>query len=78
MTKTNENRRKLHATQLVKQMSKREESDAGKSNLVEQYQVIREDLLKLGKDLNRGYDIAKAAVEKKTILSELMKIRESF
>lgn len=81
MSKTNENRRKLHAAQLVKQMNKQSHSDSeqgDKSVLVEQYKVIREDLMKLREDLTHGYGVAKEAVNKKTIISELMKLRESF
>lgn len=75
MSKTNENRRKLHAAQLVKQMNKKAESGSERSVLVEQYKVIREDLMKLREDITRGYDMAKDAVDKRTLLSELMKLR---
>lgn len=77
MSKHNENRRKLHAAQLIKKMKKDEHngSAADDSALVQQYRVIRDDLMKLRDDLTRGYDMAKDAVEKRTILNELMKLR---
>lgn len=81
MSKHNENRRKLHAAMLVKRMNKKGEQQNQDSTedsaLVQQYRVIRDDLMKLRDDLTRGYDMAKDAVEKRTILNELMKIRES-
>lgn len=81
MSKNHENRRKLHAAQLAKQMNKQNEhqdSSSAEGGLVNQYKVIREDLMKLRDDLSRGYDMAKEAVDKKTFLSELMKLRENF
>lgn len=81
MSKHNENRRKLQAAMLVKRMNKNNEQQTHESTedsaLVQQYRVIRDDLMKLRDDLTRGYDMAKDAVEKRTILNELMKLRES-
>jgi hypothetical protein len=34
--------------------------------------------MKLRDDVTRGYDMAKEAVDKKTILNELMKLRANF
>ena len=82
MSKQNENRRKLHVSQLAKQMGKKtdqtEDESIEEGGLTEQYRVIREDLMKLREDLNRGYDMAKEAVDKKTIINELMKLRANF
>ncbi|MFL5786048.1 MAG: hypothetical protein ACJ76H_15630 [Bacteriovoracaceae bacterium] len=78
MSKHNENRRKLHVAQMAKQLNKKDENaseDTADSKLVEQYRIIRDDLAKLRDDLNRGYDMAKEAVDKKTILGDLMKLR---
>jgi hypothetical protein len=79
MSKQNDNRRKLHVAQLAKQMNKQgdeiSESSKEENPFVEQYRVIREDLMKLRDDLTHGYDMAKEAVDKKTILNELMKLR---
>ncbi len=67
-------------SQLAKRMSKKshptDESENG--DFVDQYRLIREDLMKLRGDLTRGYSMAKNAFEKKTIVSELMKLRGSF
>ena len=79
MSKNHDNRRKLHAAQLAKQMNKKSEqndSSSGEENgLISQYKIIREDIMKLRDDLTRGYDMAKEAVDKKTFISELMKLR---
>ncbi len=78
MSKQNDNRRKLHVSQLAKQMNKKDESKNDESGLAQQYRVIKEDLMKLREDVTRGYDMAKEAVDKKTILNELMKLRANF
>ena len=78
MSKHNDNRRKLHVSQLAKQMNKKNDQTEDESGLIEQYRVIKDDLMKLREDLNRGYDMAKEAVDKKTIISELKKLRANF
>jgi hypothetical protein len=45
------------------------------STLKEQYEVIREDVLKLREDLTKGYDLAKGMVEKKGFINQLLKSR---
>lgn len=45
------------------------------NQLVEQYRIIREDLLKLKEDLSKGYGMAREMMDKKTIMKELMKIK---
>ena len=47
----------------------------GVAALREQYDVIRDDLLKLREDVTKGYDLAKGFLNKKTIMNELMKTR---
>lgn len=77
-----DNRRKLHVSQLAKNMNKQDDNAAqtsgDESALAQQYRVIKEDLMKLRDDVTRGYDMAKEAVDKKTIISELMKLRANF
>lgn len=75
MSKTHENRRKQHVAQLAKQNTKNSDEGAG---LVQQYRIIRDDLVKLRDDINKGYGMAREAVEKKTIFSELLKLRNQF
>ena len=81
MSKNHDNRRKLHAAQLAKQVNHQNEQndsiEGDENAFLSQYKVIREDLMKLREDLGRGYDMAKDAVDKRTILSEIMKLRES-
>lgn len=43
--------------------------------LKEQYEVIRKDVLKLREDLSKGYDMARAALEKKGLINELLKVK---
>ncbi len=79
MSKHNEKK----ISQLAKQVNRKngqtdEPGQRDENGLVEQYRVIKDDLMKLRDDLTRGYDMAKDAVDKKTIVSELMKLRSSF
>lgn len=43
--------------------------------LREQYEVIRNDILKLREDLSHGYDVAKNLLDRKTIMRELRRMR---
>ena len=75
MSKHNEKK----ISQLSKQLSKQSHSgDSEHGRFVDHYRVIREDILKLRNDLTHGYEMAKEAIDKKTIVSELMKLRNSF
>ncbi len=80
MSKHNEKKISQLAKQVNKKNNSEEHSEENEQTggLVEQYRVIREDLMKLRDDVTRGYDMAKDAVDKKTIVSELMKLRSSF
>ncbi|MES2528404.1 MAG: hypothetical protein V4598_15070 [Bdellovibrionota bacterium] len=79
MSKHNEKKISQLAKQINKQGAHAEEGGTREEGgLVEQYRVIKDDLMKLRDDLTRGYDMAKDAVDKKTIVSELMKLRSSF
>lgn len=76
---------KRQVAQLAKRINKKNEGHGEEAHgqqddsaLIQQYRIIRDDLVKLRDDLNRGYDMAKEAVEKKTILSELMKLKGTF
>lgn len=84
MSKNHDNRRKLHAAQLAKQVNHQNENSeptetnvTEESNFLSQYKIIREDLMKLREDLGKGYDLAKDSIEKRTILSEIMKLRDN-
>lgn len=44
-------------------------------DLVDQYQIIRQDILKLRADLQKGYDMAKGKVEKKSLFGRLLRSR---
>lgn len=44
-------------------------------NLKEQYEIIRDDVLKLRTDLQKGYDMARGMVDKKTLLKELRRTK---
>ena len=42
--------------------------------LKDQYEVIREDVLKLRDDLSKGYDLVKQTFERKGVISELLSV----
>lgn len=84
-----ENKRRNHADKILQTMSKKASQpgsplaaapSAKKSTSVidplkEQYDVIRKDVLKLREDLAKGYDMAREALEKKGLISELLKAK---
>ncbi len=83
-----DNKRRSHAEKVLQAMSKKASQPGGPSAspapekktsvidpLREQYDVIREDLLKLREDLSKGYDLARSTLEKKGVISELLKFR---
>lgn len=83
-----DNKRRNHADKVLQAMSKKatqpgsptastatEKKVSVIDPLKEQYDVIREDLLKLREDLSKGYDLAKTTLEKKGLISELLKSR---
>lgn len=45
------------------------------SMLLEQYRVIREDIVKLAGDLTRGYDMARDMFDNKTLMKDLLKLK---
>ena len=73
-----DNKRRSHADKILQTMSKKASQPGSPSAspaaekkvsvidpLKEQYEVIREDLMKLREDLSKGYDLAKSTIEKK-------------
>jgi hypothetical protein len=86
-----DNKRRSHADKVLQAMSKKAgqpgsptaSSTSEKAEkkisvidpLKEQYEVIREDILKLREDLSKGFDLAKSTIEKKGLISELLKSR---
>lgn len=50
-------------------------SKKDESALQNQYKIIREDLMKLRKDISEGYDIAKTRVEKTGFFRQLLKTK---
>lgn len=77
-------KRSSHTEKLLKGLNKRTERSQSQkkvagadavSDLREQYHVIREDIMKLRDDLQKGYDMAKGAVEKKSLIGQLFKSR---
>ena len=55
--------------------SKATGSSSNGNALVEQYNVIREDIMKLRDDLAHGYDMARDMLDKKTLMKELLKVK---
>lgn len=44
-------------------------------NLKNQYNIIREDVLKLRDDLQKGYDMARGMVDRKSMLKDFLKAK---
>lgn len=84
-----DNKRRSHAEKVLQTMSKKASQPGSptaspaqeKKNvsvidpLKEQYEVIREDIMKLREDLSKGYDLAKSTLEKKGLIGQLLKSR---
>lgn len=85
-----DNNRRAHAAKVLAQSSKKNQSHeeetsevetveavdtAGFRSLNEQYEVIREDILKLRADLADGYDLLKDYIESKVNLRTLIRAK---
>lgn len=72
-------KRSSHTERILKGLSKKATKRTVNSDkllsLKDQYDVIKEDFLKLRRDLQKGYDMAKDTVEKKSFLNQLFKTR---
>ncbi len=69
-----------HVQKALQRMAKKNSaSSSGDStamgSLKDQYEIIRNDLVKLRDDLQKGYDMAKNVVEKKSFLGSLLKTK---
>lgn len=87
-TKLVDNKRRNHAEKILRSASKKTSNTSTQTasvvktlkknmdpSLREQYDVIRKDLLKLRDDLAKGYDLAREALDKKSIMKQLMSFR---
>lgn len=63
-----------HASKPTERRDENSSQSSGPS-LRDQYEIIRNDIMKLRDDLNKGYDMAKSMVDRKTILNQLLKVR---
>lgn len=76
--------RKSPSDKMVNRLSKRT-AKAGSSskkggpqnikNLQNQYNVIRDDILKLREDLQKGYDMARGMVDRKSLIKDFLKAK---
>lgn len=64
-----------HASETEPKADNSSSEKKGVAALREQYDVIREDLMKLRDDVTKGYDLAKGFLNKKTIMNELKNLR---
>jgi hypothetical protein len=79
------NTKRGHASKLLQKMSKRASAPVEKNenssseqsgpSLRAQYEIIRNDVIKLRDDLTKGYDMAKTMVEKKGFITQFLKVR---
>lgn len=85
-----DNKRRSHVEKVLQTMSKKAsrpgsplatsaEPSEKKTSIIDplkdQYEVIRQDVLKLREDLSKGFDLAKSTLEKKGLISELLKVK---
>jgi hypothetical protein len=94
-TKLMNNKKRNHATKVLDQMSKNLAPEAPispktvglsidnneKVELKDQYNVIREDLMKLQTDVTKGLDLAKSYINKlqpKTLVMDYLKTKNLF
>lgn len=81
--KRSEIKRKNHVAKMLNQIVERgAQTPAGSkvsktladNGLVDQYKVIREDIMKLREDLSKGYDMAKSLMDKRN-LTQMLKLK---
>lgn len=85
-----DNKRRSHAEKVLQTMSKKAsqpgsplassgESTEKKTSIIDplkdQYEVIVQDVMKLREDLSKGFDLARSTLEKKGLISELLKVK---
>ena len=84
-----DNNRRVHAAKVLAQASKKnqthnepsqtapvdEKDNSALASLNKQYEVIREDILKLREDLADGYDLLKDYLESKVNLRTLIRVK---
>lgn len=72
-----DSKRKSQSDKLLQKFSKKSQPsnklEVQASALKEQYDIIRNDLLKLRNDLSKGYDMARGMIDKKSIMRQLKK-----
>ena len=70
-----------HSQKIISKMSKKAMRSDKPGNQIksgdfkQQYEIIRKDIMKLKKDLQKGYDMAKGVVEKKGFLNQFIKTK---
>lgn len=59
---------------VINKLSKKTKSNTGNNSLREQYDIIKNDLLKLREDLSKGYSLAKG-LDRKGLVREILKTK---
>lgn len=85
-----DNKRRSHADKVLQTMSRKasqpgsplatsSETTEKKVSVIDplkdQYEIIKQDVLKLREDLSKGFDLARSTLEKKGLISELLKAK---
>lgn len=82
-----DNKRRNHAEKVLQKLSQKnnhQESPSEAENasekattptLRDQYDIIKEDLLKLRSDLEKGYEMAREMMDKKTLMNQILKLK---
>lgn len=55
-------------TKILNRLSKKPLIKSSEDNLMNQYKIIRSDILKLRSDLSKGYDMAREMMDKKKLV----------
>lgn len=66
---------KLNSKLPMRKASARKSVEGDIKNLKNQYNIIREDVLKLRADLQKGYDMARGMVDRKSMLKDFLKAK---
>lgn len=76
--------KKVTSEKVLKRLGKRNAQTGSSSkkgetgnikNLQNQYNVIRKDILKLREDLQKGYDMARGMVDRKSLIKDFLKAK---
>jgi len=72
--KPSDNKKRSQPAKVIKARM-RTEKTSHETGLINQYNLIRSDLVKLRDDLSKGYDLAKEWIDKKGAVKNLLRVK---